>query len=134
MCQLRDAEGQTGLHLVKIMLKQVLSAKEVELTSVFITKFIIFALRAIHRCKEDVLDETIRALVSKIHIASIMHYESHLVLVFAYLFNTNIELTSKILSTIPGPDGGSALKYIFVKWLTKHNAFFGQFEKKLRYM
>lgn len=132
ICRLRDIGTYTGVDCIVILLKLVLSPKELDLTSIVIAKFAIFALRAIHEFKATVLDNTIRALVSKIHISSIMQDECSLVLVFAYLFYMNIESTTKILSTIPGPDGGSALKYIFIKWLTKHNAFFGRFEKNLR--
>lgn len=132
VCRIRDIEGCTGLDCIRLLLKHVLAPQALELTSVIIAKYIIFALRAISECKEDVLDETIRALVSKIHISSIMHYEDSLVLVFAYLFYTNLESTTTILSTIPGPDGDSALKYIFIKWLNKHHNFFGKFEKNLR--
>lgn len=132
VCRLRDIDGQTGVDCIQMILKQVLSPLEVELTSLLVAKFIIFALRAIHRYRENVLDMTIKGLISKIHIISVMKYEDSLVLVFAYLFYTNLEYSCMILSTIPGPEGGSALQYIFVTWLKKHHCFFGKFEKNLR--
>lgn len=133
VCRLRDIAGQSGIDCIQVLLKQVLSPTQVELTSTLIAKFVIFALRAVQQCKLNILDMTIRGLVSKIHIFSIMNYEDSLVLVFAYLFYTNMEYTSLALNIIPGPEGGSALEYILIKWLKKHHCFYGKLEKNLRY-
>lgn len=129
---MRELETNFRPELILNLLKHILDPQKRDLTSLVIARFCISALRYLEPTIEPHLDMIIRALVSKIHSGSAMLYDDYLIIIFAYLFNLNVGRVCMILSNIPGPEGDSALKFVFVRWIKKHNYYTGRYERNLR--
>ncbi|KAG1698140.1 Importin-9 [Nymphon striatum] len=57
---------------------------------------------------------------------------ANLIMVFALLINTEMmEAILEFLSSVPGPEGGSALCYVLTEWCSKQHQFFGSYVNKV---
>ena len=54
-----------------------------------------------------------------------------MLMVYAHLFNTQLEPVLQFLSNVPGPSGNSALHFVMSEWVAKHNNFYGSYETKV---
>lgn len=55
-----------------------------------------------------------------------------LLIIFVYLCHTHTEILMNTLSVIPGPNGGSALSFIFTRWVLCYRMFPEDHEYYLR--
>lgn len=55
-------------------------------------------------------------------------------MVFAHLIHYHLEAVLRFLSSVPAPDGNSALQFVFVMWCDKQKMFFGAYDQKVRYV
>ncbi len=66
------------------------------------------------------LDLLLRAVLSKMQSTASLSVMQSLLLVFAYLLQTELEAVLRFLSQVPDPTGQSALSFIMKEWLTRH--------------
>ncbi len=66
------------------------------------------------------LELLLRAVLSKMQNTASLSVMQSLLLVFAYLLQTELEAVLKFLSQVPDSTGQSALSFIVKEWLTRH--------------
>ncbi len=66
------------------------------------------------------LELLLRSVLSKMQSTSSLSVMQSLLLVFAYLLQTELEAVLRFLSQVPDPTGQSALSFIMREWLARH--------------
>lgn len=78
------------------------------------------------------IDIVLKDVLTKMHTAYVRVIDDSLVIVFIYSFYSYYESTVSLLHLIPGPDGGSALEFVFLHWLRTYTSFDTRYEKNLK--
>ncbi|KAH8294949.1 hypothetical protein KR018_004577 [Drosophila ironensis] len=80
------------------------------------------------------VDMLLKAVISKMQNLECLKVIMNLVLIFAYLFLTQMDAVLNFLTTVPGPNGEPAMQYVLTNWLMRQNSFFGMYERKVTTM
>lgn len=57
-----------------------------------------------------------------------------LVVTFAHLIITQMDAVLNFLTTVPGPSGEPAIKFVLSTWLSRQHMFYGTYERKITVM
>lgn len=76
----------------------------------------------------------LRAILSKMQRVDKQAVWQSLLLVFIYLFYTQMDATLAFLTSVPGPTGTSALEFVLVQWFEREPFITGFYERVMRYI
>lgn len=76
----------------------------------------------------------LRAILSKMNRVETMDVWESLLIVFVYLFYTEVDAVVSFLTSIPGPTGVSALEFVLIEWLNRQVYFIRLYSRIARYL
>ena len=133
LCQWHDSDGNSGAFYVMQLISTLLNPKLTEYSASFAGRLVsVFIAKTSDRLSNDNIDMMLRAVLSKLQQSVTLTVIQSLLLIFAHLINTRIDLVISFLSQIPGPSGSdSALHFVMNEWCDKQTLFFGSYDKKV---
>ena len=133
LCQWHDREGNTGAFYVMQLISVLLNPKLPEYSASFAGRLVsVFIAKTSDRLTNDDVDLILRAVLGKLQQSVTLTVVQSLLLIFAHLVNSRIEMVISFLSQIPGPSGGdSALHFVMNEWCDKQTLFYGSYDKKV---
>lgn len=130
----RDANGGFGLGYVVQVACRLLDPHTSEFSATLVGKLITTLICKTGDRLGDQLELLLRAVLSKLRSADTLSVIQSLIMVYAHLFNSNMEAALNFLASVPGPTGQSALHFVMTEWVSRQQAFFGQFDRKVSYV
>lgn len=103
-----------------------------ELACRTVGKLVIAGMKALGDHLMPHIDTVLKDVLTKMHTAYVRVIDDSLIIVFIYSFYNHYESTVSLLNVIPGPDGGSALEFVFLHWLKKYASIHSRYEKHLK--
>lgn len=134
VCDYRDPNGTSGLVYVVQVACRLLDPHTSEFSATLVGKLITTLICKTGDRLGEQLDLLLRAVLSKLRSADTLTVIQSLIMVYAHLFNSQMEAALTFLSSVPGPTGQSALHFVMTEWVSRQQAFFGQFDRKVSYM
>ena len=133
LCQWHDAEGNSGAFYVMQLISVLLNPKLTEYSASFAGRLVsVFISKTSDRLSHENVDMILRAVLSKLQQSVTLTVIQSLLLIFAHLINSRIEMVISFLSQVPGPSGGdSALHFVMNEWCDKQTLFYGSYDKKV---
>ena len=133
LCQWRDLEGNSGAFYVMQLISVLLNPKLTEYSASFAGRLVsTFIAKTSDKLTNENIDVILRAVLSKLQQSVTLTVIQSLLLIFAHLINSRIELVISFLSQTPGPSGSdSALHFVMNEWCDKQALFFGSYDKKV---
>lgn len=124
----------TGLNYIMQITTMLLNPMNTEFTATFIGRLLITIISKAGNLIGDNIYLLLKAVISKLQLVDSLSVAMSLVMTFAHLFVTQMEAVLNFLSTVPGPTGEPAIKYVFTHWLTRQHLFYGLYERKVSTM
>lgn len=78
----------------------------------------------------DQLDLLLRAVLSKMQQTETAAVMQSLLMIWSYLINSQFDAVLNFLSSVPGPQGNSALDFVMKEWMSKQQMFYQVYERK----
>ena len=130
-----DNQGKSGvLHIIAVA-EHLLNPSGSEFSATFVGRLVTTLIQKIGpNMLGDNLDLLLKAVLSKLQGAQTLSVVQSLLMVYAHLFNSQLEPVLQFLSNVPGPSGNSALHFVMSEWVAKHNNFYGSYESKISTM
>jgi hypothetical protein len=123
--------GENGLLLsVKIIL-HLLDPSLSEFSCSFLGPLVIVLIKQVGSVLGDHLETIVRSVLSKLHTVQSLTVTQSLLTVLFYLVHTQLESTLDFLEQVPDISGRSALEYVLILWVSKHDGFFGKWDTRL---
>ncbi|GJQ69980.1 hypothetical protein Trydic_g13354 [Trypoxylus dichotomus] len=101
---IRDSSGQNGLDFIMNIIKHILEPQMGDAISQHV-------------------DCIIKSTLTRMNFFNNPSCNEGLLIIFVYLCHTHTEILMNTLSVIPGPNGGSALSFIFTRWVLCYRMF-----------
>lgn len=127
----QDEEGTSGLHYILRVVSHILDPKLSEYSATFVGRLVSVLIRECGKQLNEVLDQLLRAVLSKLQQAKTLSVTQSLLVIFANLFNNELVPTLVFLCNVPGPSGNTALDFIMTEWCEKQHLFYGSYDSKL---
>ncbi|KYN23174.1 Importin-9, partial [Trachymyrmex cornetzi] len=127
----RDNEGQTGLQYILQIIAQLLNPQSSEFTATFVGRLVTTLIRNVGDSLGENLDLLLKAVLSKMQSAETLIVMQSLLMIYAYLINTQFNAVLNFLSTVPGPTGQSALAFVLSEWVSRQHLFLGRYDRKV---
>ncbi|XP_021944013.1 importin-9 [Folsomia candida] len=127
----RDANGMSGLAYVVQIACRLLDPTMSEFSATLVGKLVTTLLSKTGNKLGDQLELLLRAVLSKLRSADTLSVIQNLLMVYAYLFNTQLEPALNFLDSVPGPTGQSALYFVMTEWVSRQHMFYGMFDRKV---
>lgn len=131
VCSYKNGEGINFVTQICIMLLNPMNS---EYSATFIGPLIITIISKAGNMFGENIYLFLKAAISKMQLIKTLSVVMSLVMIFAYLFITQIDAILNFLTTVPGPTGEPAIQFVFSQWLNNQNLFYGRFERKLSMM
>nr|CAB3256618.1 importin-9 [Phallusia mammillata] len=127
-----DEEGNSGPYYVMQLISMLLDPKLTEYSASFAGRLVsVFISKSGNRLTHEDVDMVLRSVLSKLQQSLTLTVAQSLLMVFAHLINSNLESVIAFLSTVPGPGGKSAMKFVMDEWCEKQSMFYGSYDKKV---
>ncbi|XP_039253592.2 importin-9-like [Styela clava] len=126
-----DQEGISGWHYVLRVASHLLDPQLSEHSAAFVGRLVGVMIRECGSQLQEVLDQLLRAVLSKLQQAKTLTVTQSLLIIFAYLFKHELVPTLEFLSKVPGPKGNTALEFVMTEWCDKQNLFYGHYDTKV---
>lgn len=130
----RDPNGGAGMVYVVQVACRLLDPHTSEFSATLVGKLITTLICKAGDGLGDQLELLLRAVLSKLRSADTLSVIQSLIMVYAHLFNTQMDAALNFLDSVPGPTGQSALHFVMTEWVARQQMFYGQFERKVSYM
>ncbi|CAF1010190.1 unnamed protein product [Didymodactylos carnosus] len=121
------------VYILQILAK-FLNPKMSENCCTFVGKLIRSFIRVIGNNQlslGDTLVQILKAVLAKLQGSSILTVQQSLIVVFAHLIHSNIDDVINFLTSMPGPNGGSAFDFVMQEWTMKQHLFYGPYDIKV---
>ena len=127
-----DNQGKSGvLHIIAVA-EHLLNPTGSEFSATFVGRLVTTLIQKIGpNMLGDNLDLLLKAVLSKLQGAKTLSVVQSLLMVYAHLFNSQLDPVLQFLSNVPGPTGNTALFFVMSEWVAKHNNFYGSYETKV---
>ncbi|CAI8007574.1 Importin-9 [Geodia barretti] len=126
-----DREGESGVLYVVRLAVHLLDPSRPESSAAFIGRLLIVFFKKVGGMLGDHLQLLLRSVLSKMQSVKTASVMQSLLLVYAYLLQTELEAVVSFLCQVPDPRGQPALNYVLKEWTSQHPFFFGSFETRL---
>ncbi|ODM92754.1 Importin-9 [Orchesella cincta] len=130
----RDANGVSGLAYIVQVACRLLDPHTSEFSATLVGKLITTLICKAGDGLGDQLELLLRAVLSKLRSADTLSVIQSLIMVYAHLFNSQMEAALNFLDSVPGPTGQSALHFVMTEWVFRQQMFYGQFDRKVTYV
>lgn len=127
----KDPNGRSGLQYVLELVLHLLDPLLPEFSASYVGKLVIVLIQKAGSALGQDLQLLLRAILSKMQNVTTSSVMQSLLLVFAKLMHTELEVIISFLSHVPDPQGKAALHYVMVEWCKRHPFFFGVYENKI---
>ncbi|XP_018022824.1 importin-9 [Hyalella azteca] len=127
----RDEEGRSGLDWVVDVCHELLSPSAPDAAAGFVGRLVTALIHHLSSQLGDGLHRLLRAVLSKLQSTETLMVVQNLTVVFAQLVHRQLEDVLDFLSSVPGPEGDSALSFVLTLWCAKQHAFYGGYERKV---
>lgn len=127
----QDHEGTGGLQYVVKVIEHLLDPKISEFSAAFVGKLIILLVRKLGAILGELLRVILRAVVSKLNVSYAPNVMQSLILVFAYLIQSQLEFVLEFLFCLPSSTGKSALNQLMSDWVQLQGTIFGSYDTKM---
>ena len=127
----QDHEGTGGLHYAVKVIEHLLDPKISEFSAAFVGRLIIMLVRKLGAILGELLRVILRAVVSKLNVSYTPNVMQSLILVFAYLIQSQLEFVLEFLFSLPSSDGKSALNQVMSDWVQLQGTIFGSYDTKM---
>lgn len=134
VCEYMDANGGSGLSYIVQVACRLLDPHTSEFSATLIGKLITTLICKTGDKLGDQLEHLLRSVLSKLRSADTLTVVQSLVMVYAHLFNTQMDAALNFLDSVPGPTGQSALHFVMTEWVSRQQMFYGQFDRKVSFM
>lgn len=126
-----DQEGVTGWQYVLRVASHILDPRISEHSAASVGRLVGVMIRHFSSQLTEVLNQLLRAVLSKLQQARTVTVIQSLLTIFAYLFKNDLRATCNFLSEVPGPKGNTAFEFVMSEWCEKQSLFYGHFDTKL---
>ena len=127
----RDQEGTGGLHHAAKVIVHLLDPKHSEFSAVFVGKLIILLFRKVGALLGELTGVLLRAVISKLNVSYTPNVMQSLLLVFAFLVQTQLDFALDFLSGLPSSTGKPALDQIMGDWVQLQGTIYGSYDTKM---
>lgn len=132
--QIYSYNNGEGLNYTIRLTTILLNPMNNEMTALEIGRLVITIISKMGNLLGERIDLLLKAVISKMQLVESLKVLMSLVVIFAYLFLTQMDAVMHFLSTVPGPTGEPAMQFVISNWLSKQNMFFGAYERKVTIM
>lgn len=130
VCSFREGEGLNLIMQITTMLLNPMLNTDASSVGELIITLIARAGTSLG----DNIYLLLKAVISKLQTVNKWDVNMNLIMVFSYLFLTQLEALLDFLGTVPGPTGEPAITFIFTNWLSNHGSFYGFYCRKVSLM
>ncbi|KAI6656017.1 hypothetical protein LOD99_1751 [Oopsacas minuta] len=127
----QDQEGAGGLHYAVKVIEHILDPKHSEFSAAFVGKLIIMLVRKVGALLGKLLSVILRAVISKLSVSVTPNVMQSLILVFAFLIQSQLEFVLEFLSSLPSSTGKPALDQVMSDWVQLQGTIFGSYDTKM---
>lgn len=126
-----DPTGKTGLQHIVEVAGHLLNPVGSEFSATFVGRLVTCLIQRTGDRLGDHLDHLLKAVLSKLRGAETLSVVQSLLMVYAQLVHTRLDAVLTFLSSVPGPDGNSALHFVMTEWVSRQHIFYGAYETKV---
>ena len=126
-----DQEGTGGLHYAVKVIVHLLDPKHSEFSAVFVGKLIILLFRKVGALLGELAGVLLRSVISKLNVSYTPNVMQSLLLVFAFLVQTQLDFALEFLSSLPSSTGKPALEQVMGDWVQLQGTIFGCYDTKM---
>ncbi|KAF2359254.1 Exportin-1/Importin-beta-like [Trinorchestia longiramus] len=127
----RDADGRSGLDWVVEVCHELLAPTAPDTAAGFVGRLVTALIHKLSQHLGDGLHKLLRGVLSKLQSTETLLVIQNLTVVFGQLVHSQLEDVLNFLSSVPGPEGDSALSFVLTLWCTKQHSFYGSYERKV---
>lgn len=126
-----DSDGRSGLEYVVEVCNALLAPSVPDGSASFVGRLVTALIRNAAHHLGDNLHLLLRGVLSKLQSTDTLLVIQNLIVVFAQLIHGKLEDVLDFLSSVPGPEGDSALCFVMTLWVGKQPSFYGHYERKV---
>lgn len=127
ICSFQNGEGL--IYFLRVV-SHLLDPNTPEKAAGSIGKLIITLIMKTGNLLREQIDVILKSVLSKLQRVSTLPIFWNLIIIFAYLFLTQMDAVINFLLTVPGPEGNSALEFVLTQWCNRLHLFYGYFTDK----
>lgn len=105
-----------------------------EFTATFVGRLVITIVSKAGSFLGEHIQHLLKAVISKMQLVEALGVMMSLVVTFAHLIITQMDAVLNFLTTVPGPSGEQAIKFVLTTWLSRQHMFYGTYERKITVM